>query len=184
MQKVTTVLSALALFTFALSADAGGKKCKLHGKADTHFQATGLGGLKINGTCDPLTVNDDGTNLVLGVSLNNIKTGIDLRDKHAKKYMNAEKNPNVTFTVPRSALKFPEDGKTTEGKATGKFKLNEVTNDVPFTYKAKRVEGGKIEVKGTTTINYISHKIEEACYLGVCVKPNVDLSVNFKVEES
>jgi polyisoprenoid-binding protein YceI len=179
--KISSLLPALAITTFALAAVADGK-CRVIDKPKISFTAVGPGGLKIDGTGEDLKVDDDGKRLLLKASVKNLKTGIGLRDNHTRKYIEAEKYPEATLKVDRSSLKFPEDKKKSEGSATGKFKLHGVEKDLTFNYTASR-HGSDLIVTGRTKIDIKDYNIEKPCYLGVCVDTGVTIAVNFKLRE-
>ena len=183
MFKIRSLVPALVAVTFAFGAQADGKKCRVIDKPEVKFTAVGPAGLKIDGSGDILSADDDGKRIVLKASVRNLKTGIGLRDSHTKKYIEAEKFPEATLKVDRSALKFPEDKKKSEGKATGKFTLHGVEKDLPFHYTAER-HGSDLVIDGRAKVNILDHKIEKPCYLGVCVDPEVKIVVHFKLRES
>lgn len=181
MLKIRSLVPALAVTTFALAAYAGGK-CRVIDKPEVKFTAKGPAGLKIEGTGDNLTADDDGKRILLKASVQNLKTGIGLRDNHTRKYLEAEKFPEATLKVDRSALKFPEDQKKSEGDASGKFKLHGVEKDVSFHYTAER-HGSDLIVNGSTKIDIRDYGIEKPCYLGVCTDTDVRIAVKFKLRE-
>jgi len=174
------VWPALVALTVAFSADAGGK-CRLHDKEkpSVKFQVGGPAGLKIDGTSKDLTVDDDGSKIVLKAAVTNLETGMGLRNKHLKKYIGAEQWPAASLEVDKSALKIPG-----EGTATGKFRLHGVTKDKSFKYKVKRGEGGTLEVRGNFEVDITEHGIEKPCYLGVCTDTKVKVTASFKALDS
>ena len=172
---------ATACLTVALAATASAALSSI-GTADVGFLAVGPGGLKIEGTGNQLAVTEQGEAVTVSVPLGGLKTGISLRDDHMKKALNVGAHPKATLRVERSGLKFPEDKKSAEGSASGKFTLNGVTQDVKFDYKAART-GTDYHVQGRTEINMTSFKLEQPCYLGVCVDKNVKVKVKFKVRD-
>src|SRR6185436_13278055 len=127
----------------------------------------------INGTTSDLSVADDGTTVTITVPLSNISTGMSLRDKHTKEYLEVQTYPNAELKVARSALKFPAAGAESSGDARGTMKIHGQTKDVTFHYSAKQ-DGGVIAIKGTTRVNMNDYGIKTPTYLGVSVKPDVD----------
>jgi polyisoprenoid-binding protein YceI len=118
-----------------------------------------------------------------------------LRDKELRKYLEVDKkvdgadpkNPkhdfkNATMVVDAGSIKLPEDGKETQGEATGKFTLHGVTKDLPFSYKIKRT-GSDLHARGSFTVNIESHGVKKPCLVEVCVKPDVEVKVKFKLRE-
>ncbi len=152
------------------------------GASSVQFQAVGPGGLKIDGSGGGLTVKESDAKLTVKAPLAGLQTGIGLRDKHMKKYLNVSQHPDAQLVVGRSSLKLPEDNKTVEGSATGQFTLNGKTKPVPFSYKAKRT-GSDYHVQGLAEIDITEFGIEQPCYLGVCVDPKVKVKTKFKLRD-
>lgn len=171
-------LAAVAL-TFSVAAHAAYKSV---GEGTSGFLAVGPGGLKIEGTGTGVTASEAGGKITVKAPLNNFKTGISLRDDHLKKALKTEVNKYATFTVDRSSINAPS-GKEAAGKGKGQFALNGVTKDTAFDYKASPAGGGAIEVQGRATIDMTDFKLEQPCYLGVCVDKEVKVKVKFKVTE-
>ncbi|MFT3774306.1 MAG: YceI family protein [Minicystis sp.] len=169
--------AVLAMVTFSLIAAA---KLNKTGSSSSGFKAAGPAGLNIEGKTSDLSVADDGTNVTITVPLGNITTGIELRDKHTKEYLETDKYPNATLVVARSALKLPDGG---EGDAKGKLTVHGQTKDVNFHYSAKK-SGDTFDVKGTTRININDFGIKTPTYLGVGVKPDVDVFANFQAKDN
>jgi polyisoprenoid-binding protein YceI len=129
-----------------------------------------------------MTVADDGTTVTITVPLGNLTTGIDLRDKHTKNALEVDKYPTTTLAVARSALKFPAAGAESSGDAPGKMTLHGTTKDVTFHYAAK-LAGDTISVTGSTRININDYGIKAPSYLGVSVKPDVDINTTFQAKD-
>jgi len=178
MSRLAKLAPALAALTFALTASAG---LEVKGTPTVKFTAVGPGGLKIDGTGDELKVKQDGDKLVFKASIKNLKTGIGLRDKHLKKYLEVEQWPDASLVVDKDKVKFPDDKKVS-ANATGKFKLHGVTRDEKFDYTAEKKDGG-YSVSGKLTIDTDNYKIEQPCYLGVCVDKKIKIDVSFKLKE-
>lgn len=178
--RFALVWPALVALTFAFSADAGGK-CRMHDKEkpSVKFSVGGPAGLKIDGTSKDLTVDDDGSKILLKASVTNLETGMGLRNKHLKKYIGAEEWPAASLEVDKASLKIPG-----EGEAKGKFRLHGVTKDKTFKYKVKRGAGGVLEVSGSFDVDITEHKIEKPCYLGVCTDTKVKVTASFKALDS
>ena len=148
------------------------------------FQASGPAGMKIEGTTADLSVADDGVNVVTTVPLANLTTGIGLRDHHMKeKYLEVPKYPVATLTIPRSALKIPHAGEQSTGDAAGTVQLHGQARPVTVHYEAKG-EAASLGVRGTFHINMNEFGIAVPVYLGVTVKPDVDVSASFHVTGS
>jgi polyisoprenoid-binding protein YceI len=166
--------------TFSLVAAA---KLSKNGGSSTSFKVAGPAGLTIEGKTAEMTVADDGNTLTLTVPLSNIDTGIGLRNDHTKKALEAEKYPTTTLKVARSALKFPAAGADSSGDARGALTLHGQTKDITFHYVAKN-NGGAIAVTGTSRINMNDYGVTAPSYLGVTVKPDVDLNTSFSANEN
>lgn len=174
------LLVGTALFVPALAATAD---AKLGGASNTKVElvAKGPGGLNIVGRSDTLSVRDDGTNVVVEVPIAPIKTGIELRDEHMKKHLEAESFPTAVLTVPRAALKFPSGG-AVSGDAQGSVKLHGQTKTVSFHYDAD-AKGGAIGVRGSMTVPMSDFGIKTPKYLGVGVSNDVAVNVAFSVSD-
>lgn len=180
MRRLAFLAPAALVLSLAVAA-AAGIKGKGGGKAT--FQATGPAGLKIDGKAGKPEVSQDGDKLVIKVPLKgHLKTGIDLRDEHCGKAINVNTWTATSLIVKIKDLKFPEPGKTVEdATVTGDFKFNGVTKPLKVTYTAT-AKGKEISVKGDATFDYTQFNIKEQCYLGVCVKKDVKVHVEFSVE--
>jgi len=163
----------------SLSAVAYGA---LSSATDAHvgFQAFGPAGMRIEGRTADLTVSDDGSNVAVDVPLANLTTGIALRDHHMKeKYLEVPKFPSVTLTIARSVLKFPTSGPVS-ADVPGSLKLHGQTRAVTLHYDAKS-DGAGFAVQGRFRLNMNDFSISVPSYLGVTVKPDVDVSASFHV---
>lgn len=98
------------------------------------------------------------------VNLKNLKTGVELRDKHTQKHLQTDKFPE--------AILVSATGKG--GKGTGKIKIKGVEKDIAGTYK---VEGKTLKAEfklslpdfGITDINYMGVGVEDEVKLAVSV---------------
>jgi polyisoprenoid-binding protein YceI len=170
--------AALAALLVTAVAEA---KLARGGPATTTFTATGPGGLKIIGTTSDLDVLDDGQTVTISVPLANLSTGISLRDKHMKeKYLEVPKFPNATFKVPRSAL--PAAGASGEADVPGTMNIHGQNHPVTVHFKSQAA-GATSNVDGTAHVNMKDYGIDVPSYLGVTVKPDVDLAVHFVAKD-
>lgn len=167
----------LALVSFSLVAAA---KLSKTGGATAGFKASGPAGLSIDGTTSDVAVADDGSTVTITVNLTNIKTGIELRDKHTKEHLETSRYPTAELKVPRSQLKLPGGG---EGDAKGRMTIHGQTKDVTFHYNASK-SGDTYDIKGTTKVNINEYGIKTPTYMGVGVKPNVGVFANFKAKDN
>jgi polyisoprenoid-binding protein YceI len=174
MKKLTT-LAALSIFALA---SIGIAEAKLAGSGgEVSFTAIGPGGLKIVGTTSQIVAKEDGSNVVISVPLGSITTGISLRDKHMKeKYLETDKFPNAELTVARASVK---EG---SGSAQGTMKIHGQSKPVTFNYNAKKT-GEAFAIDGTVRLNIKEFGVEVPSYLGVTVKPDVDVAVKFSATD-
>ncbi len=177
-RHVPVLLSTLVLALSSPSIAA----FKSKGEPEVGFVAVGPAGLKINGKTSKLTAVERDEVLSVKVPLTNLETGIGLRDKHLRKYLDVAKYPTAALNVRRSQLKVPEDGKSSSGRATGAFTLHGTTKQLPFKYQMKR-KGPSYWVRGTSSLDIRDYGIEVPCYLGICVEPTVKLDVKFQLED-
>ena len=170
-------LSALAL----VPADADAKMAAAG--ASVSFTAIGPAGMKIVGTTSDLAVKDDGSKIAVAVPLANLKTGIDLRDKHMReKYLQVAQFPTAELEVARGSLNLPADGANASGTGQGTIKIHGVSKPVTFKYVAKR-SAASYDVSGNVQINIKEFGIEVPSYMGVTVKPDVDVQVKFTAKD-
>lgn len=151
--------------------------------SDAHitFGAAGPAGFKIEGTTNELAVSEGGGNVVVTVPLGNLSTGISLRDHHMKeKYLEVGKYPAAVLTVSRAALKMPASGEQQEADVPATLALHGQTRSVTVHYSAKG-DGGAFATQGRFHINMNEYGITVPSYLGVTVKPDIDVSASFRV---
>lgn len=103
------------------------------------------------------------------VELKGLKTGMPLRDKHAKeKYLEVEKFPIITL------VKATGKG----GKGTGRIKMKNIEKDVEGTYK---VDGS--EMTAEFPIKLSDFKITGIKYMGIGVDDEVKVHVTLPVKK-
>ncbi len=145
------------------------------------FSCTGPGGLHIEGTGSELLAEEKDEALVLTVPLGNVSTGIGLRDTHMReKYLETAKYPTAQLVVPRASLQFPADGASVEATAPGTLTLHGTSRPVSFHYKAAK-NGATYDVQGDVRVNMNDYGITTPSYLGITVKPPVDITVTFRL---
>jgi polyisoprenoid-binding protein YceI len=172
-------LSIIAGLLFPLAASA---KLANPANSEVSFTALGPAGMKIVGTENELKVNDNGTTVVVTAPLTALKTGISVRDDHVRKALETNQFPASELEVQHAALKTPKAGETITADASGSLKLHGVTKPTPFHYTATR-DGNKIKVTGTARVNTNDFGIKVPNYLGITVKPDVDVSVKFEITD-
>jgi polyisoprenoid-binding protein YceI len=158
----------------------------LSGPTDSQvtFRASGPAGMSIEGTTTELAFADQGDNIVITVPLANLSTGISLRDRHMKeKYLEVPKFPSATLTVARSALKLPAGEAGVEADVPTSVMLHGKTRPLVVHYQVKK-DGANLSTHGKFHIDMRDFGIAVPSYLGVSVKPDVDVSANFRVAGS
>ena len=178
MFRVAKYVPALAALTFALTAAADGDVPKVKDKPTVEFNAKGTGGLKINGTGSNLKIFEEKGSVVFKVSLLDLKTGISLRDGHTQKYLETKQWPDASFSVAKDKLPTGAGEKS----VTGEFRLHGVSKTRTIKAKVKK-DGGEYEVSTNFEVDITDHKIEQPCYLGVCMDPKVQVHVKFKAKD-
>ncbi len=165
-----------------LSSDAEARLVRT-GDPSVSFTAIGPGGLKLVGTTSELTVADDAASVSVAVPLANLSTGIALRDRHMRdKYLQVQTFPYATLKVDRAGMRFPSPGAESIADAQGTMAIHGQTHPVTFHYAMKR-EGASYSVSGSVRINMKDYGIDVPSYLGVTVKPDVDIAVRFVAME-
>jgi len=168
-------LSTMSVEAVAALADAGG--------AHVRFTAVGPAGMKIAGDGSQVTAREVSSRLVIAVPLAQLHTGIGLRDSHMReKYLEVSKFPEARLSVARDSLKLPAEGATSEGDAAGELSLHGRTKPVKFHYRVK-LGGGVYRVSGALHLDMTDYGIEAPSYLGVSVKPGVDVDIEFQAKD-
>ncbi len=109
-------------------------------------------------------VKKDGTKYTaenLWVKVEELKTGITLRDEHFHKHLNFEKFPKITLTQVTAA----------DGAGTGTLTVNDAKKPINFTYK--QINPKKIEA--TFTVKPSEFGLKEASYMEIGVKDSVEV---------
>jgi polyisoprenoid-binding protein YceI len=146
--------------------------------ASVSFAAKANVGMIIEGSTSAITVDEDAKNVTLVVPLANVSTGVDLRDKHMKdNYLEVAKFPEAKLVIERACLALPEAGEKS-GECAGAFTLHGQTKGVTVKYKAS-VTGKATDVDASFTVNFVDHGVEEPKYMGIKVKPTVDVKAHF-----
>ena len=151
-----------------------------NGDSSVVFKATGPAGLSFEGKSNAINVKDNGASLIVTVKLDAFATGIELRDRHMKeKYLETAKYPTASLEVDKGRLQLPA-GSAVSAAVEGKLTLHGVTRPVRVSYRADG-DPKNAKVIGSMHINMKDFKIEVPSYLGVTVKPNVDVDVKMGV---
>ncbi len=154
------------------------------GTPSVSFTASGPGGMKIIGTTSELSVRDAPDTLLVNVPLANLTTGIALRDSHMRdKYLQVATYPNATLAVPRAGLTLPAVGSSYEGDAAGTMTLHGQARPASVHYVVSH-GAQAYSVTGTVRVNMKDYGIDVPTYLGVGVKPDVDVTVKFDAKDA
>ncbi len=147
------------------------------------FRAAGPAGMTIEGTTPDLRIADQDDAVVITVPLENLTTGIAVRDHHMKeKYLEVAKFPVATLNIARSVLKLPTGGDRVEADLASTVTIHGQSRPVVVHYDAKR-DAGTLAAHGKFSINMHDFGISVPSYLGVTVKPDIDVSATFRVAE-
>lgn len=172
------VASGLAL---AFPADAALGRAR---DAAVSFFAKGPAGLKIEGKTSEIAVSEQDGKVHFVVPLATLDTGISLRNKHMReKYLEVTKYPNAELVIDRSALTFPEDGKDSGATVPGTMSIHGKTQPVTVAYKAHR-DGATCQVEGNVALDIKKFGIDVPSYAGVTVKPDIEVAVRAKIDDS
>jgi polyisoprenoid-binding protein YceI len=184
-QRICLASASLVLLGSSASLGAAGP-ASLGAVSDSRvgFLATGPAGMKIEGTTSDLKLVDSPESVVLTVPLANLTTGIALRDRHMKeKYLEVGAYPDTTLTIARSALKLPAGSDKMEGDVPATLRLHGQTRAVTVHYDASP-DGDGYAAHGRFRVNMTYFGVHVPSYLGVTVKPDVDVFASFKVGRS
>lgn len=151
------------------------------GQGEAHFAATGTLGMSIDGASHDLTVANDGTRVVVRARLSAFETGIGLRDRHMREYLDVTHFPNAELVLERQAIQLPASGSATRS-VRGSLSLHGQTHPVDVRYTAQR-NGSDTVVNASFRVNFTNYGVEVPSYLGVTVHPDVDVTVRITVRD-
>lgn len=167
------LVAAALTAAVTLSAHA---RLTTQGASSVEFKAAGPAGMSIVGTSNEIRASDTADSIVLVVPLTKLDTGIELRNKHMReKYLETGKFPDAELVVSKASIGYPNVG---SGEVTGQLKLHGQTKAVKLRYEARR-SGAGYAVAGSLRLNIKDFGIQQPSYLGVSVKPEVDVAVKF-----
>ena len=152
------------------------------GTASVAFHATTNAEVQIDGTSSDLSVTDDGTIVTFTAPVASLKTGIELRDSHLRKYLDAGTYPNITLSIARGDIATPADGKSSSGSAGSSVTLHGVKKFEKVSYSlSKSGDTYTVIVKGLV-LKLQDYGIEQPSFAGVKVNQQVavDVSCQFK----
>jgi polyisoprenoid-binding protein YceI len=169
----TSLLGGAALIALCSFSMIAAAKFSKAGGATAGFHATGPGGLGIDGSTSDVEVADDGSTVTITVQLGSLKTGMDIRDKHTKEDLEADKFGTAQLKVPRASIKA-----SGEGDAKGTFVIHGQSKETTFHYKT---DGSN--AKGTAKINVKDFGVKPRSYLGVSIKDEVEVFANIPFKD-
>lgn len=156
----------------------------LQGASKVSFTWKGPAGFKLVGTTEKLSLQDDGQSLTLTVPLDSLDTGIELRNRHMKeKHLETARFPQAVLVVKRSELLVPAQGETKSGQAKGKLTLHGETREVVLQYRAERADARTTKVTSQVKLNFKDFGVTVPSYMGITVKPDIDIDVAFEVTQ-
>ena len=178
--SLRTGIAAVALLTTTLAApDNAGAAISAQPDARVSFATAGPAGMKIVGSTSELSAADDGQTVMVTVTLTHLSTGIDLRDKHMReKYLEVQTYPTAVLTASRAAFAFPTVGASRAGDPQGTVTLHGQTRPTQFHVSVTN-DGGSYRIDATVHLNMHDYGITVPSYLGVTLKPDVDVDVHF-----
>lgn len=181
--RTSNRLAVSSLFALAVGlalAPLAEAKLKNEGQGEASFTAAGPAGMQIVGRTPDLSLSDDGAHVKVVVTLDRLTTGIALRDRHMReKYLEVAKYPSAELTVDRAALKLGADA---QANVPATMKIHGQTRAVTIHYASHR-DGNATHVTGSVHVEMTDYGIEAPSYLGVKVKPGVDITVHFDALE-
>lgn len=160
-------------------------------ESPVEFLATGKPGfLKIRGKGAHLTgkATIDGETLTgaFGVDLQQLKTGIELRDQHMKEsYLETRKFPEAKLTLDPMKLDSASGGPEIPftGKLTLKDKENPVKGVLSVIFKTDKTAGRIATGNAKFALKIADYPIGVPSHLGVTVADIVEVSLRFRANE-
>ncbi len=98
----------------------------------------GTAGLHIEGTTHELAISERDGELVFQVPLAGVDTGIGLRNRHMRGYLDTAHFPDAELHVARKAVAFPATGKTTESDVPGSLTIHGVSRPCSIHYRVEQ----------------------------------------------
>lgn len=144
----------------------------------------GPAGLRIEGTTHELTISERDEELVFEVPLSGVDTGIGLRNRHLRGYLDVAHFPRAELRVARKTVQFPAPGKWAESDVPGTLTIRGVSRPCTVHYRAEGGAAGEVRVRGTTGIDMRDFGVEVPSYLGVTVDPAVSIQVDFSLRDT
>ena len=147
------------------------------------FSARGTAGLNIEGVTHELALEEHDGNVVFRVPLSGFDTGIALRNRHMRGYLDVMHFPVAELDVSKSLVALASPGAPKESDATGTLTLHGVSKPCSIHYRVEQVQSGEYRVHGATRIDIRDFGIAVPTYLGISVDPAVAIQVDFSVHD-
>ena len=175
----------LSLLAFSLLLTSGGLvKAGINSPsgADVRVSVQGTAGLHIEGVTHELLLTEREGDLVFRVPLAGLDTGIGLRNRHMRGYLDTVHFPDAELQVRRRGIAFPSPGKTAASDTRGTLTLHGVSRPCLIHYRVEQVNPGEYRVHGTTRIDIRDFGIEVPVW-GVRIDPSVGIQVDFSLRD-
>jgi polyisoprenoid-binding protein YceI len=164
---IATVAIPLALLAAPVSVN----------EPSVSFRLTGTAGLVIDGKTTAVTADETESTVVFDAALDTATTGIAVRDKHMKKYLEVATYPRASLSLARSEVR------CADGTVRGTLSLHGQQHTAVVSYRATPGASGKCRVKGTFDVDMHEYGIDVPPYLGVHVDRNVTVTVDLEVPD-
>jgi polyisoprenoid-binding protein YceI len=136
----------------------------------------GPSGLNITAKNNSLQIDDSGDTVKINVAADKFDTGISLRDKHTREAIEADKYPNITLSIPDSAIHVPTDSNiVVTDTVKGNLTFHGVVKEVSVNYKLKNDCQGHLSLDADFVFDMRDFGIKPPSYLGIGVKPDVQV---------
>lgn len=142
----------------------------------------GTAGLQVEGLTHELLLAEQEGDLVFRVPLAGVDTGIGLRNRHMRGYLDVTHFPDAELRVRKRGVAFPSPGKIAESDTRGTLTLHGITRPCLVHYRVEQGLPGEYRVHGTTRIDIRDFGIEVPAW-GVRIDPSVGIQVDFSVRD-
>ena len=147
------------------------------------FSARGTAGLNIEGVTHELALEEHDGNVVFRVPLAGLDTGIGLRNRHLRGYLDVMHFPVAELDVSKRVVVLASPGAPKEADVSGTLSLHGVSRPCSIHYRVEQVQPGQYRVHGATRIDIRDFGIPVPSYLGITVDPAVGIQVDFSVHD-
>lgn len=168
----------IACVVAALASQAAAPSLRVS-NGEVRFVAHGSAGLRIEGRTTDLHAISSPDAVEFQVGLATLETGIALRDRHMRdEYLQVQSYPLARLRLVRDALPSPMSGDS--GSCPGQLTLHGQTHPLNVAFRIRRSSG--YDVNASMQVDMRDYGIATPKYLGVTVKPEVEVSVDFHLE--